>query len=175
MNMSSYAMRLARLMHLQQKRKYTGEPYFVHLAEVAAITSSIFMGQSIQDDAVSVAWLHDSMEDQGVSFEDFAKYGFNENIVHGVAALSDLELGNRATRKSLARERLWSAPTWVQTIKCADLISNLPSIAKHDPNFAVVYVKEVELLIGNDRFVPDPSLLQMLKSDLLNWDTKYSS
>ncbi len=62
--------------------------------------------------------------------------------------LSDLEEGNRATRKCLSCERLAAAPGWVQTIKCADLISNTSSIVLHDPDFAKVYSREKRELLA---------------------------
>ena len=49
--------------------------------------------------------------------------------------------------KRLSRERLARAPGWVQTIKCADLISNTSSIVKHDPVFAKTYLEEKRLLL----------------------------
>lgn len=52
-----------------------------------------------------------------------------------------------ATRKRLSRERLAAAPGWVQTIKCADLISNTSSIVQYDPAFAKVYLEEKRLLL----------------------------
>jgi hypothetical protein len=61
--------------------------------------------------------------------------------------LSDLETGNRAERKAAGRVRLAAAPGWVQTIKCADLISNTSSIVMHDPQFAGVYLEEKRLLL----------------------------
>ncbi|HCP79386.1 MAG TPA: guanosine polyphosphate pyrophosphohydrolase, partial [Pusillimonas sp.] len=39
-------------------------------------------------------------------------------------------------------------PGWVQTIKCADLISNTGSIVQFDPDFAKVYLEEKRLLLG---------------------------
>jgi guanosine-3',5'-bis(diphosphate) 3'-pyrophosphohydrolase len=56
-------------------------------------------------------------------------------------------MGNRAERKAASRARLAAAPGWVQTIKCADLISNTSSIVKHDPKFAVTYLEEKRLLL----------------------------
>ncbi len=61
--------------------------------------------------------------------------------------LSDMETGNRAQRKAASRIRLGNAPGWVQTIKCADLISNTSSIVMHDPKFAVTYLEEKRLLL----------------------------
>ena len=52
-----------------------------------------------------------------------------------------------ATRKELSRNRLAGAPGWVQTIKCADLISNATSIIKHDSEFAKVFCSEAVMLL----------------------------
>ena len=48
----------------------------------------------------------------------------------------------------MSRDRLGNAPGWVQTIKCADLISNTSSIVMHDPKFAAVYLEEKRLLLA---------------------------
>ena len=64
-----------------------------------------------------------------------------------VRLLSDLEVGSRVERKAYSRARLASAPAWVQTIKCADLISNTSSIVLHDPKFAVTYLAEKRALL----------------------------
>lgn len=136
------AMMLARNVHAYQRRKYTNNPYFDHLAEVAGITASV----ATDEVSLAVAWLHDSMEDQNIVFTGIADY-FGFEVANGVLLLSDLETGNRAERKRLSRERLAGAPAWVQTIKCADLISNTSSIVEHDPDFAKVYLEEKRLLL----------------------------
>ena len=61
--------------------------------------------------------------------------------------LSDLETGNRAQRKAASRNRLASASAEIQTIKCADLISNTASIVQHDAKFAEIYLEEKRLLL----------------------------
>ncbi len=146
-NQSPYAMRIAALLHKNQRRKYTNEPYFTHLAQVTGMVASVFAGHAICDNAMCVAWLHDSMEDQGMTVERLKAYGFNDSVILGIVALSDVEQGNRATRKRLSRERIWAAPSWVQTIKVADLISNFAGIAEHDPQFAKVFMEEALLFL----------------------------
>lgn len=152
------AMRFARTAHAKQVRKYTGNPYADHLAEVAGIVASVAGRNTIDplmmDIMISVAWLHDYIEDQRPDHDttgDFAHEvlvrQFGPQIANGVRWLSDLETGNRRERKAAARERLSRAPGWVQTIKVADLISNTSSIVKHDPTFAVVYLEEKRLLL----------------------------
>lgn len=143
MNEAFEAMMFARERHANQVRKYTGNPYVDHLAEVAGIVAAV--GGDVF--SIATSWLHDVREDQGVTGEEIeARFGMR--IAVGVALLSDLETGNRAERKSASRIRLASAPDWVQTIKCADLISNTSSIVKHDPKFAVIYLEEKRLLLN---------------------------
>ncbi len=148
MSLAYTAMTLAREVHANQKRKYTNAPYCDHLAEVAGIAMSVGWAfpASRPDEFMAVAWLHDCVEDQGITEEDLIG-SFGELVAGGVMLLSDLEEGNRSTRKRLSRERLASAPGWVQTIKCADLISNTGSIVQFDPSFAKVYLEEKRLLL----------------------------
>ena len=137
------AMTFARHVHREQKRKYTGNPYVDHLAEVAGITAAV----TNWPEAIAIAWLHDCVEDQGIA-ESVLIDRFGLMVAHGVAYLSDMETGNRAQRKQLSRDRLAAAPGWIQTIKCADLISNTSSIVEHDPAFAKVYLEEKRLLLA---------------------------
>lgn len=136
------AMLFAREAHKHQRRKYTGNPYTDHLAEVAGIISTIDNSPVV----IATCWLHDCVEDQGVSVEALRDQ-FGEYVSGGVWLLSDLDKGNRAERKALSRARLAASPGWVQTIKCADLISNTSSIVEHDPKFAVTYLEEKRLLL----------------------------
>jgi (p)ppGpp synthase/HD superfamily hydrolase len=136
------------VLHREQKRKYTGEPYATHLAQVAGLAgcAEYPFGSPSLADISATAWLHDAMEDAGVSY-DALVFNFGETVADGVRWLSDMEEGNRKERKKLARERLAKAPAWVQTIKVADIISNTSSIRIHDPKFAKVYLKEVRDLL----------------------------
>lgn len=136
------AMIFARRMHADQVRRYTGNPYTDHLAEVAGIVATVLPVPEV----IAIAWLHDCMEDQHVNhFELNQRFGLT--VADGVAFLSDMEEGNRAERKAASRARLAMAPPWVQTVKVADLISNTSSIVMHDPQFAVTYLEEKRLLL----------------------------
>lgn len=136
------AMYFFREAHKDQKRKYTGNPYSDHLAEVAGIVAAVHPAQFV----IATAWGHDSVEDQGITYQELLER-FGLTVADGILLLSDLESGNRAERKAASRRRLAAAPGWVQTIKCADLISNTSSIVQHDPDFAVVYLEEKRLLL----------------------------
>jgi len=142
------SMCFARETHKDQVRKYTGEPYFNHLAEVVAISQTVLYGavEQYREKFIAVAWLHDVMEDCEVNLHQLNGM-FKKDIADGVLILSDLETGNRAQRKEATRKRLSYAPGWIQTIKCADLISNATSIIKHDPKFAPVFCGEAVMLL----------------------------
>jgi (p)ppGpp synthase/HD superfamily hydrolase len=136
------AMQFAMEAHKDHKRKYTEVPYFTHLAEVAGLVSTVKKDNL----SIAVAWLHDCMEDCGVTHDTLVS-NFGCGVAEGVKLLSDMEEGNRETRKRLSRERLSNAPKWVQDIKLCDLISNTSSIVMHDPKFAKTYLEEKRLLL----------------------------
>ena len=140
------AMIFAREVHKDQVRKYSNDPYIIHLAEVAGIVGSLGGPTARMDEMMAIAWLHDCREDQGISHDTLMER-FGGNITLGVNWLSDLQTGNRAARNAAAIARLHLAPAHIQTIKCADLISNSTSILKHDPKFAVTYIKEKAALL----------------------------
>jgi len=140
-----YAM--AAHASVKQVRKYTGEPYIVHPAEVAKIVASV---PGSTPDMVAAAWLHDVVEDTGCTYTDI-HMAFGADIAALVGWLTDVskpEDGNRAVRKARDREHTAAAPAEAQTIKLADLCSNSKSIMAHDPEFAKVYLEEKRLLLA---------------------------
>ena len=128
-----------------QLRKYTYEPYIVHPAEVVSIVRSV----PHTDEMVAAAWLHDVVEDTGVTIE-VIRAEFGTEVAELVGWLTDVsrpEQGNRATRKAIDRAHTAMAPAQAQTIKLADLISNTRSIMEHDEAFAKTYLEEKRLLL----------------------------
>jgi (p)ppGpp synthase/HD superfamily hydrolase len=129
-----------------QKRKYTGEPYIVHPAEVAKIVAGV---PGSTPDMVAAAWLHDVVEDTGCTYTDI-HMAFGADIAALVGWLTDVSQphdGNRAVRKAIDRAHTAAAPAEAQTIKLADLVSNSRSIMQHDPAFAKTYLEEKRLLL----------------------------
>jgi (p)ppGpp synthase/HD superfamily hydrolase len=128
-----------------QLRKYTNEPYIVHPAEVVQILKT----RPHDPEMVAAAWLHDVVEDTGVSIEVIrAEFGSKvSDLVGWLTDVSRPEQGNRATRKAIDRAHTAAAPAEAQTIKLCDLISNTRSIVEHDAEFARVYLAEKRLLL----------------------------
>jgi (p)ppGpp synthase/HD superfamily hydrolase len=166
MDIAYKAMVFARDVHKEQRRKYTHNPYFEHLAEVVGISLSVFnpdFGITI-DEWQAIGWLHDCMEDCGIHFRELEEK-FSYLIARAVELLSDLAEGNRETRKKISRERLSGCDAYVQTIKVADLISNTGSIVYHDPKFAKVYLEEKRLLL-DVLTKADKRLIEIARSQL---------
>ena len=129
-----------------QLRKYTNEPYIVHPAEVASIVATV---PEATDEMIAAAWLHDVVEDTGVTLE-LVRAEFGDKVADLVGWLTDVsrpDHGNRAARKAVDRAHSAAAPAAAQTVKCGDLLSNIKSIVKHDPEFAKVYLEEKRLLL----------------------------
>lgn len=131
--------------HAQQKRKYTGEPYFNHCIEVAMLVRSVNGTAPM----VAAAFLHDTVEDCDVSISTIREE-FGDEVASLVDYLTDVSKpgdGNRARRKEIDRLHTSSASPEAKTIKLADLIANTSSIVRHDPNFAKIYMKEKRRLL----------------------------
>lgn len=134
---------------INQKRKYSNEPYYRHCERVVAILNEITSDQEI----LAAAWLHDVLEDVAPSnpyyCEQRIRELFGNRVCNLVIELTDskLEEGNRAMRKAQDRLRLKSASSETKTIKLADLIDNFVDITKNDVGFSMLYTREVELLL----------------------------
>jgi (p)ppGpp synthase/HD superfamily hydrolase len=135
------------MKHCGQKRKYTYEPYTVHLDAVADLVAKA----GASDVLVAAAYLHDTLEDTETTLGELERE-FGGDIASLVLELTDVYVsgaghGNRATRKAKEAFRLATVSPAAQTIKLADLIDNTKSIVERDPNFAKVYLREkAELL-----------------------------
>jgi (p)ppGpp synthase/HD superfamily hydrolase len=146
-----------------QLRKYTFEPYIVHPAEVAGIVADAGGTES----QIAAAWLHDVVEDTGVTIE-VIRAEFGDEIATLVGWLTDVsrpEQGNRAVRKAIDRAHTAAAPGAAQTVKLADLISNTRSIVAHDEKFAVTYLAEKRELL-KVMTKADPALMARAKAQI---------
>lgn len=147
MNIIIKAKLIAKTAHaaIQQKRKYSGLDYIVHPAEVASIVSSVTNDEA----TIAAAWLHDVVEDTGLTIA-YIRNQLNPEIANIVAMVTDVskkEDGNRATRKKIDRDHLSYANEKGCNVKLADMISNGKDIKKNDKDFSIVYFKEMGLLL----------------------------
>lgn len=137
------AKAFAMAKHHGQVRKYTGEAYFTHCFAV---------GQMVQDrggapEVVAAAILHDTLEDTKTTEHELLDQ-FGPVVVSLVKELTDEFTKeryphlNRAQRKLAEAARLGTISASAKLIKLCDMIDNTKSIVEHDPDFAVLYLRE---------------------------------
>jgi hypothetical protein len=130
---------------ISHTRKYSNDPYQVHLKAVAEIVASV----TDDPETIAAAWLHDTVEDTTATLLQIEKE-FGPGIAELVEELTDVSKpgdGNRAVRKEMDRQHLAQASAKAKTVKLADLIDNCKDITRHDPRFAPVYLEEMSALL----------------------------
>jgi len=165
MTLETRARTFATAAHaaVAQLRKYTNEPYIVHPAEVVSILKTVPHTPAM----IAAAWMHDVVEDTGVSIE-LVRAEFGSEVSDLVGWLTDVsrpDHGNRAARKAVDRAHTAAAPAEAQTIKLCDLISNTRSIVAHDPKFAETYLAEKRLLL-EVMTKADPDLMRRARAQI---------
>lgn len=146
------AAQFANKAHAGQVRKYTGQPYITHPARVA---SMVCLHGIASDETVAAAWLHDVVEDCGVSLGEITT-GFGlevmrlvEELTNGSVLLGLKEQGvPRAERKRRDMDRLKHASQDAKVIKLMDRLDNLTEFATtDDQKFARLYADETDALL----------------------------
>lgn len=143
------AIAFAAVAHAGQVRKFDGLPYITHPLRVMQILHA--NAAVVSEDQLVAAVLHDVVEDTTVTHATIERR-FGGAVAALVFDLTDQfdaasGAGNRATRKTLERERLAKISPQAQDVKLADLIDNTSSIAIHDPGFARTYLREKALIL----------------------------
>lgn len=141
------AARFAKEKHHGQRRRYTLEPYYEHCSGVAYIMSHYF---EHDEDVLCASLLHDTIEDTETSLEEIEdNFGyFVSNFVDELTCKTPLSAGNRKKRKEIELARIAKCSMEAQSIKMADIIDNMYSIARYDTEFAKVYLPECLDLIN---------------------------
>jgi len=124
----------------EQKRNYTGEPYWTHPEEVAHIVAA----HGGTPEMIAAAWLHDVVEDTPIKLDTIRDL-FGNTVADLVDWLTDVSKPNdgpRVVRRTLDRLHTAQAPAEAQTIKLADLIANSTTIVAFAPGFARIYLVE---------------------------------
>lgn len=148
------AMEFAQKAH--SNKMYDQYPYFKHLEDVYKVGIEHGYTEENHLDILVSLWLHDCMEDCGVSYSDLKK-NFNEEVAENIKCVSDNNtLRNRKEKKEESYPRIKSRPDSV-VIKLCDRIANTRnSITESgDSNsFSSMYGKEYKLFRWN-LHVPD--------------------
>lgn len=154
-------LRVVKIFHGDQKRKYTGDPYYVHLLSVANLVRRYVDVPMV----VEIALCHDLFEDTECTpldlIDKLTRIGYDRTdrgvIIGGVLDLTDAfthknkPLLNRKGRKLMEAVRLGRTSSLIQSIKYADLIDNTISIVEYDRKFARIYLAEKRLFLDQMR------------------------
>lgn len=130
---------------INQRRKYTGEPYITHPEAVAEIVRAV----PHTEEMLAAAWLHDTVEDTEATFAEVeAMFGVEVCcLVEQLTDVSSAHDGLREHRKEMDRRHMERASPAAKTVKLADLIHNSESIVRMNPKFAKVYLEEKRELL----------------------------
>mgnify|MGYP001765426227 FL=1 len=157
---------------IDHRRKYNGQPYEVHLAEVADLVAAV----TDDPETIAAAWLHDIVEDTPVTLNDVAD-AFGPAIAALVGELTDVSRpgdGNRAVRKAIDRSHLAAASSRAKTVKLADLVDNAGDICRFDARFGRVYLAEMAALLevlGDGH----PTLLANAEKTRAHWSARLAA
>ena len=131
---------------IDHRRKYSNQPYDVHLEAVAKLVAEV----TDDPEMIAAAWLHDVVEDTPMTRDDVERE-FGSAVARLVDELTDVSRpgdGNRAVRKAIDRAHLAAASPRAKTVKLADLTDNARDICRHDAAFGRVYLAEMEALLA---------------------------
>ena len=115
------AARFACERHAGQVKPRQRRPVIDHCLEVALLVSEAGLGPEV----IAAAILHDTLEKTETRRAEI-ETRFGAHVSALVEALTDLPSESDAA----AKERLGRAPDEAQSIKCADIISNLEALAR---------------------------------------------
>jgi hypothetical protein len=130
---------------INHRRKYSNQPYTVHLSSVANIVATV----TDDEEMIAAAWLHDVVEDTPATLYD-VEMEFGKGVAELVENLTDISKpgdGNRQIRKAIDRQHISRASRRAKTVKLADLIDNANDICRHDREFAALYLQEMGALL----------------------------
>lgn len=122
------AEQFAKHKHSGMTRDDNKTPYWKHLEGVVNRLKNLGIAD---EDVLCAAWLHDTIEDTDVTFDDIDQR-FGSNVAVMVLSLSK---DNKLTKKEKERQyitQLKNAPWHAKLIKLCDIASNLQDIKNSD-------------------------------------------
>lgn len=133
-----YSMR----KHLKQKR-ISGDPYFTHPLEVAAI----LINMRLDETTIAVALLHDTLEDTSATREEIDKLFGSEigGLVEGVTKLTKLDfISHKAIQAENLRKFLLAVCDDIRVllVKFADRLHNMRTLTSMRPDKQVRIAEE---------------------------------
>ena len=146
MNPILHAAKFAKSAHEGQTRRYSGVPYIIHPARVAARVSLL---DGVSEDMIVAAWLHDVIEDTDVIPTEIGME-FGEPVLKLVRELTNPSKDSkepRWVRKQMDLDHLKDVSRDAKRIKLADRYENLLDMEGAKDDFVALYAKESRALV----------------------------
>ena len=119
-------------------------PYTKHLGDVAAVVEEfLHLREGVGDGShlIAAAWLHDTVEDTSVTFENVLEE-FGRNIARIVFAVSNEPGKNRRERHERTYPKIRAAGRDALIVKLSDRIANVRHSVKHNHGMVMMYKRE---------------------------------
>ncbi len=145
------ALNFAANAHGEQKTPY-GLPYLTHLVSVTMEVMHACEEANVEieksNKAITVALLHDTIEDTDVTYDDiFDEFGLE--IAEAVDALTKDETLPRKEQMADSINKLLTQPYEIQMVKLADRITNMQKPPQHwDSEKIFNYQKEAKFILS---------------------------
>lgn len=169
----SHARMYATAAHrsIDQRRKYVGTPYIEHPHAVANLVANHFTAIEEQaehstHEAIAAAWLHDVVEDTAITL-DTLREDFPSSVVELVRFVtSPPQFKGETKREHLRRTNrlLAEAPIAAQTIKAADILDNINTLAQRSGAKGIPYLAAKRTQIDLLHRAPNSILLLCRKA-----------
>lgn len=161
------AAAFARRAHEGQTRKFTGAPYYTHVERVAALVRE----RTDRTELIAAAYLHDTMEDCGVTYETLAQH-FGHAVANIVHALTN----DNARKKQQGKvrymiDKLTAMNPDALLVKLCDILNNISET--HSANQARNYILIMDGLLSKPPLVWNHThadlVAQILAAYRQNW------
>lgn len=164
---------------INQRRKYTNEPYIVHPERVVAIL------KTVTDDVAILAagYLHDVLEDVYPQYKTEGYVNlvnmFGSRIANIVVDLTNVYTSNlypdlnRAQRQVKENERLQFISNDAKTVKLADILDNTKDLISYDKTFGIMYIQEKMIVLRQCLKGGNQILYTKCENQLLDYVDKY--
>lgn len=116
-----WAQKLAAVLHKNQT-DHSGHPYILHPARVAQ--NLLRIAPDADEETIMAAWLHDTMEDCGVTFDQLIEWGYSERCALMVERLTKPTDDERPYAQVI-EDLIATGDRGAMLIKLADNMDNL--------------------------------------------------
>ena len=157
--MNPKIMAFAIQAHASVNQEYDGKPYSVHLIMVyhQAMKFIDHIPQRLRDDVLNAVWLHDTIEDCRLTYNDIVKIS-NVEVAELVYALSNEKGRNRKERANGKYYKGIRETEFATFIKLCDRLANVTYSRETNSRMFEVYKNENQDFLKHLFETPDQQL-----------------